>query len=208
MTGLEEVLRAPGSRRMWTSRYRLPTTPRQRTSYVRARLRRRDDAGAGLRAPPGHDPADQARSRQVPGLRGPALRQFGDREALYDLTVYETGTLTQIAEHLYQAHGTLLLSDWAAECASPGITGLVPADDLRLSVHLIREAVRVWVTALTAAVPYEGDRTILQRRARNGPSRRPPTSTFCPATGPPVITRRSNWPASSPPTTAPSSRDT
>jgi hypothetical protein len=35
---------------------------------------------------------------------------------------------------------------------------------LRLSLPLIREAVRVWVTALAAAVPYEGDRTILRRR--------------------------------------------
>ena len=168
-------------------------------------------------------------------LRDQRKAAFLASEALYDLTVYETGTLTQIAEHLYQAHGTLLLSDWAAECASPGITGLAPADDLRLSLPLIREAVRVWVTALAAAVPYEGDQTILQRRlglnggdpesyrtsprtsaypgsgsgsARNGPLRRPPTSTFCPATGPPVITRRSNWPALSPPTTAPSSHAT
>jgi hypothetical protein len=97
-------------------------------------------------------------------LRDQRKAAFLASEALYDLTVYETGILTQIAEHLYQAHGTLLLSDWAAECASPGITGLAPADDLRLSLPLIREAVRVWVTALAAAVPYEGDRTTLQRR--------------------------------------------
>ncbi|MGD0608451.1 MAG: sigma factor-like helix-turn-helix DNA-binding protein [Streptosporangiaceae bacterium] len=146
-------------------------------------------------------------------LRDQRKAAFLASEALYDLTVYETGTLTQIAEHLYQAHGTLLLSDWAAECASPGITSLTPADNLRLSLPLIREAVRVWVTALAAAVPYEGDRTILQRRlglsggdpevlqdiaedlgisrerVRQRQERAPPTSTFCPAAGLPVITR-------------------
>jgi hypothetical protein len=103
-------------------------------------------------------------AHQPPGTPRPAEGRIPGKRALYDLTVYETGTLTQIAEHLYQAHGTLLLNDWAAECPSPGITGLAAADDLRLSLPLIREAVRVWVTALTAAVPYEGDRTILQRR--------------------------------------------
>jgi hypothetical protein len=97
-------------------------------------------------------------------LRDQRKAAFLTSKALYDLTAYETGPLTQIAERLYLARGTLLLNDWAAECASPGITSLAPADDLRLSLPLISEAVRVWVTALAAVVPYDGDRTILQRR--------------------------------------------
>jgi len=61
-------------------------------------------------------------------LRDQRKAAFLASKALYDLTAYETGRLTQIAEQLYQARGTLLLNDWAAECASPGITSLAPVE--------------------------------------------------------------------------------
>lgn len=85
-------------------------------------------------------------------------------KALYDLTAFETDPLTGSGQRLYQARGVLLLNDWAAECASPGITSLLSADDMRLSLIRISEAVHAFVTALVAVVPYDGDRTIIQRR--------------------------------------------
>jgi len=84
--------------------------------------------------------------------------------ALGDLVQFPVGVLWERGRRLYQAHDRLLLNDWAAECAVPGLTDLPDAGDLRKVLARMGESVRRLVAAAVAAVPDESDRGVLERR--------------------------------------------
>ena len=97
--------------------------------------------------------------------------EFGERRARFlvspalgDLVQFPADVLWERGRRPYQAHGRLLLNDWAAECAVPGLTDLPDAGDLRKVLARTGESVRRLVAAAVAAVPDEGDRGVLERR--------------------------------------------
>ena len=91
-----------------------------------------------------------------------------------DLVQFPADVLWERGRRLYQAHGRLLLNDWAAECAVPGLADLPDAGDLRKVLARTGESVRRLVAAAVAAVPDEGDREVLERRlGLSGAVRRP-----------------------------------
>jgi hypothetical protein len=90
--------------------------------------------------------------------------RFVGSPAVRDLVHYPADVLRERGHHVYQAHGRLLLDDWAAECAMPGVTDLPPPANLRTALVRTGEAVRMLVAAAVAALPNEGDRKVLERR--------------------------------------------
>jgi Sigma-70, region 4 len=94
-------------------------------------------------------------------LGGERRARFLASPALGDLVQFPADVLWERGRRLYQAHGRLLLNDWAAECAVPGLTDLPDAGDLRKVLARTGESVRRLVAA---AVPDEGDREVLERR--------------------------------------------
>lgn len=90
--------------------------------------------------------------------------RFVGSPAVRDLVHYPADVLQERGGHVYQAHGRLILDDWAAECAMPGVTDLPPPADLRKALVKTGEAVRMLVAAAVAALPNEGDREVLERR--------------------------------------------
>jgi Sigma-70, region 4 len=90
--------------------------------------------------------------------------RFVGSPAVRDLVHYPADVLRDRGRHVYQAHGRLLLDDWAAECSMPGVTDLPPPADLRKTLVKTGEAVRMLVAAAVAALPNEDDREVLERR--------------------------------------------
>lgn len=123
-------------------------------------------------------PADEAPAHRLPPASdvGEVLdiwQRINDSErrarflaspALGDLVQFPADVLWERGRRPYQAHGRLLLNDWAAECAVPGLTDLPDAGDLRKVLARTGESVRRLVAAAVAAVPDEGDRGVLERR--------------------------------------------
>lgn len=97
-------------------------------------------------------------------LGGERRARFLASPALGDLVQFPADVLWERGRRLYQAHGRLLLNDWAAEPAVPGLTDLPDAGDLRKVLARTGESVRRLVAAAVAAVPDEGDREVLERR--------------------------------------------
>ena len=95
-------------------------------------------------------------------LGGERRTRFLASPALGDLVQFPADVLWERGRRLYQAHGRLLLNDWAAECAVPGLTDLPDAGDLRKVLARTGESVRRLVAAVVAAVPDEGDREVLE----------------------------------------------
>ena len=95
---------------------------------------------------------------------GERRARFLASPALGDLVQFPADVLWERGRRLYQAHGRLLLNDWAAECAVPGLTDLPDAGDLRKVLARTGESVRRHAAAAVAAVPDEGDREVLERR--------------------------------------------
>jgi Sigma-70, region 4 len=93
---------------------------------------------------------------------GERRARFLASPALGDLVQFPAGVLWERGRRLYQAHDRLLLNDWAAECAVPGLTDLPDAGDLRKVLARTGESVRRLVAAVVAA--DEGDRGVLERR--------------------------------------------
>ena len=60
---------------------------------------------------------------------------------------FPADVLWERGRRLYQAHGRLLLNDWAAECAVPGLTDLPDAGDLRKVLARTGESVGRLVAA-------------------------------------------------------------
>jgi hypothetical protein len=105
---------------------------------------------------------------------GERRARFLASPALGDLVQFSVGVLWERGRRLYQAHDRLLLNDWAAECAVPGLTDLPDAGDLRKVLARTGDSVRRLVAAAVAAVPDEGDREVLERRfGLSGAVRRP-----------------------------------
>src|SRR5258708_7409265 len=75
---------------------------------------------------------------------------FGGSPAVGELVQSAAGVLWERGRRLYQAHDRLLLNDWAAECAVPGLTDL-DAGDLRKVLARTGESVRRLVAAAVAA---------------------------------------------------------
>ena len=123
-------------------------------------------------------PADEAPAHRLPPASdvgevldiwqringGERRARFLASPALGDLVQFPVGVLWERGRRLYQAHDRLLLNDWAAECAVPGLTDLPDAGDLRKVLARTGESVRRLVAAAVAAVPDEGDRGVLERR--------------------------------------------
>jgi sigma-70-like protein len=126
-------------------------------------------------------PADEAPAHRLPPASdvGEVLdiwqringSELGERRAgflaspaLGDLVQFPVGVLRERGRRLYQAHDRLLLNDWAAECAVPGLTDLPDAGDLRKVLARTGESARRLVAAAVAAVPDEGARGVLERR--------------------------------------------
>jgi hypothetical protein len=84
--------------------------------------------------------------------------------AFGDLIGFPAEVLWEQGRRLYQAQGHLLLNDWAAECAMPGLTDLRPVADLREQLVKTGEVIRRLVAAAVASLPDPGDRRILERR--------------------------------------------
>jgi Sigma-70, region 4 len=97
-------------------------------------------------------------------LGGERQARFLTSPALGDLVQFPVGVPWERGRRLFQAHGRLLLNDWAAECAVPGLTDVPDAGDLRKVLARTGESVRRLVAAAVAAVPDEGDREVLERR--------------------------------------------
>jgi hypothetical protein len=97
-------------------------------------------------------------------LGGERRAGFLASPALGDLVQFPAALLWERGRRLYQARGRLLLNDWAAECAVPGLTELPDAGDLRNVLASTGESVRRLVAAAVTAVPDEGDREVLERR--------------------------------------------
>jgi len=105
-------------------------------------------------------------------LGGERRARFLASPELGDLVQFPVGVLEERGRRLYQACGRLLLNDWAAECAVPGLTEQPDAGDLRKVLASTGENVRRLVAAAVMAVPDEGDREVLERRlglAGDGP---------------------------------------
>lgn len=112
-------------------------------------------------------------------LGGERRARFLASPALGDLVQFPADVLWERGRRLYQAHGRLLLNDWAAECAVPGLTDLPDAGDLRKILARTGESVRRLVAAAVAAGPDEGHlgkgpaepgRAFGMRRAGLGPT--------------------------------------
>lgn len=97
-------------------------------------------------------------------LTGERRARFLASPAIGDLVQFPGDVLWERGRYLYQAHGRLLLDDWAVECAVPGMTNLPHAEDLRNALARTGESVRALVAAAVAAIPDEGDRNVLERR--------------------------------------------
>lgn len=97
-------------------------------------------------------------------LTGERRARFLASPALRDLMQHPADVLRKRGHDLYQVQGRLLLDDWAAECAMPGVTDLPTAADLRRLLATTGETVRRIVAAAVTAIPNEGDRRVLERR--------------------------------------------
>ena len=97
-------------------------------------------------------------------LGGERRAGFLASPALGDLVQFPADVLWEHGRRLYQVRGRLLLNDWAAECAVPGLTELPDAGDLRKVLARTGASVRTLVAAAVASVPDEGDREVLERR--------------------------------------------
>ncbi len=90
--------------------------------------------------------------------------EFLAHPALDDLTTFTADALSEAGQRLYDEHGELLVTVWAAECAAPGMASLPSSGQLRVSLTRTREVVRALAAVLSDAVRYDGDRVVLQRR--------------------------------------------
>jgi hypothetical protein len=97
-------------------------------------------------------------------LGEPSRTRFLALDAIDDLTAFRIEVLAEAGERVYRERGELRLEPWAAECAVPGMTGLLDgADHMRAALARIGETGRALVAALAEAVPYREDREILLR---------------------------------------------
>jgi hypothetical protein len=82
--------------------------------------------------------------------------EFLARPELADLVHFGAESLRTRGEALRHARGNLVLGEWAAECAMPGLVALLASD--------AADAVRGLVAAVISTLSSEADRSILERR--------------------------------------------
>jgi hypothetical protein len=140
-----------------------------RTPLAQSRPARRPSSEARPRspAPAASSPAEvlgiwQAINHRE--LAGQRRADFLVHPAIDDLVYFPAEIQRERGYHSYERHGHLLLNDWAAECAMPGWTDLPSAGDLLAPLATAGDTVRKLVAATVAAIPDEGDRSILERR--------------------------------------------
>jgi hypothetical protein len=97
-------------------------------------------------------------------LGGERRARFLASPALGDLVQFPAEALWEGGRRLHRVRGRLLLDDWAAECAMPGLADLLDAGDLRNVLATTGASVRGLVAAAVAGIPDEGDREVLKRR--------------------------------------------
>jgi hypothetical protein len=73
---------------------------------------------------------------------GERRARFLASPALGDLVQFPVGVLWERGRRLYQAHGRLLLNDWAAECAVPELLSVAAAAEEGEAVQVLAELLR------------------------------------------------------------------